>query len=223
MPVNLPLFPLGTVLFPGLLLPLHIFEERYRRLVEHLVGLPEGQPRRFGVVAIREGWEVGAAGVKALHTVGCTAELREVEAYPDGRFDLVSHGVQRFHLGPVDDSLPYLTGTVELIEESDGEGADLLAPGVGRLFRCYRDTLLEVRGQSGAEPPQPPSDSHVLSYLVAAAMVLDLEDKQRLLACADTAARLREELTLLRREAALVRALRSLPATELVRAPATPN
>jgi len=54
---RLPVFPLGTVLFPGLVLPLHIFEERYRDLVKHLVSRPDGDPREFGVVAIRQGWE----------------------------------------------------------------------------------------------------------------------------------------------------------------------
>ena len=62
MTARLPVFPLATVLFPGLVLPLHIFEERYRALVRHLVGLPEGAPREFGVVAIQAGWEVAPAG-----------------------------------------------------------------------------------------------------------------------------------------------------------------
>ncbi len=221
--MRLPLFPLGTVLYPGLLLPLHIFEERYRRLVEHLVALPDGEPRRFGVVAIREGWEVGAAGAKALHAVGCTAEVRQVEAYSDGRFDIMTTGAQRFRLDEVDDSLPYLTASVELLDEDPGEGANLVAPGVGRLFRAYRDSLLSARGEEADEPPQLPADADVLSYLVAAAMVLDLEDKQRLLACPDTSSRLREELSLLRREAALVKALPSLPAVDLVRAPTSVN
>ncbi len=68
MSETLPLFPLGTVLFPGLLLPLHIFEERYRQLVRDLVRQPE--PRRFGVVAIREGRETGIDGVAALYEIG---------------------------------------------------------------------------------------------------------------------------------------------------------
>src|SRR2546423_12156315 len=87
---ELPLFPLGTVLFPGVPLPLHIFEERYRLLVRDLMALPEGASRRFGVVAIREGREVGADGVRALYPVGCTAELRDVEEDDDGRFDLLT-------------------------------------------------------------------------------------------------------------------------------------
>ena len=89
---RLPLFPLNAVLVPGLVLPLHIFEPRYRVLVQALLELPEDAERRFGVVAIRSGREVGADGVRALHAVGCTAELREVTPYADGRFDLVDRG-----------------------------------------------------------------------------------------------------------------------------------
>ncbi len=74
MSETLPLFPLGTVLFPGLLLPLHIFEDRYRKLVRDLLAGPE--PRRFGVIAIRKGRETGIGGISALHEVGCTATLR---------------------------------------------------------------------------------------------------------------------------------------------------
>ena len=106
----MPIFPLGTVLYPGLLLPLHIFEERYRRLVRDLVSVPDDADRRFGVVAIREGREVGSDGVRALHGVGCTAELRQVEAYEDGRFDIVTVGTTRFRLISLDPSMPYLNG-----------------------------------------------------------------------------------------------------------------
>ena len=76
MTETLPLFPLGSVLYPGLLLPLHIFEERYRQLVRDLLEAPE--PRRFGVVAIREGRETGVDGVSALYEIGCTATVRRV-------------------------------------------------------------------------------------------------------------------------------------------------
>ena len=110
---GLPLFPLGTVLFPGLVLPLHVFEERYRRLVRDLVAEPEAE-RRFGVIAIREGREVGSDGVRALHPVGCIARLRRVDPYDDGRFDILSTGSQRFRLDEVDTSLPYLRGDVEI-------------------------------------------------------------------------------------------------------------
>ena len=87
MSERLPLFPLGTVLFPGLLLPLHIFDDCYRQLVHQLLDGPE--PRRFGVIAIRKGRETGIEGVSSLYEVGCTATLRETEEHDDGRFDLM--------------------------------------------------------------------------------------------------------------------------------------
>ncbi len=103
MSVRLPLFPLGSVLVPGLVLPLHIFEPRYRVLVEALMALPEEAPRHFGVVALRSGREVGPVTAGALYPVGCTAELREVTPYSDGRFDIVGVGEARFRIDGIDD------------------------------------------------------------------------------------------------------------------------
>src|SRR3954447_26892566 len=94
-PEELPLFPLSSVLFPGAPLPLHIFEQRYRDLVGELLARPEGELRRFGVVAIRSGREVGP-GLPDLHPVGCAAVVRSVSGYSDGRFDLLCLGVRRF-------------------------------------------------------------------------------------------------------------------------------
>ena len=83
MSETLPLFPLGTVLFPGMLLPLHIFEVRYRQLVRDLLDGPG--PQRFGVRAIRKGRETGVDGICALHEIGRTATLRYVIEHDDGR------------------------------------------------------------------------------------------------------------------------------------------
>jgi uncharacterized protein len=76
----IPLFPLGTPLFPGVVLPLQIFEPRYRRLMRDLLALPEAGDRRFfGVVAIRQGWEVEQiAPAEALYDIGCTARVQAV-------------------------------------------------------------------------------------------------------------------------------------------------
>src|ERR1700761_3092564 len=118
---RLPLFPLGTVLFPGMLLPLHIFEDRYRQLVQDLLDSPE--PRRFGVIAIKKGRETGVAGVSSLYEVGCTATLRETEENDDGGFEVVTVGTQRFQLTGLDESRDYLQGDVELLEEDAGDSA----------------------------------------------------------------------------------------------------
>ncbi|WP_229400189.1 LON peptidase substrate-binding domain-containing protein [Micromonospora okii] len=233
MTQRLPLFPLGTVLFPGLVLPLHIFEERYRALVRHLMGLPEGAPREFGVVAIQAGWEVApgsperpvpGVGEVTLHEVGCTAEVRQVTELPDGGFDIVTVGRRRFRVVDVDEqAAPYLTAEVEWLPEPSGpdEAADLLAARVISVFRQY---LGLVRPDPGEISEQLPEDPTVLSHLVAATAMLTVDDRQRLLAIDDTAARLRAELRLLSREAALLRQVRAVPVplSELASPPA-PN
>jgi Lon protease-like protein len=213
--VRLPLFPLGTVLFPGVLLPLHIFEDRYRQLVRDLLSAPE-ESRAFGVVANRAGREVGADGVQALYDVGCVARLRRVEPYEDGRFDLVSSGSSRFRLDAVDDAGPYLQADVELLGEPEGADAEASAALVTLAFEEYLEAL-------GSEVEELPADPGAVSYLVAAAAVLDLRVKQALLEAPDATTRLRTELALLRRETELFAMLPSLPAVELTRVPASPN
>lgn len=233
MSTRLPVFPLGTVLFPGLVLPLHIFEDRYRELVRHLVGLPEGAPREFGVVAIRQGWEVASsapdtggpmATAVTLHEIGCTAELRQVTELSDGRFDIVTVGRRRFRLAGVDErATPYLTADVEWLPEPPGqeEVADLLAPRVLAVFRQYL-TLIRTDAEEVTE--QLPDDPTVLSHLVAATAALTVAERQSLLAAPDTANRLRSELRLLTREATLLRQVRAVPVplTELA-VPASAN
>lgn len=221
MTTRLPLFPLSTVLVPGLVLPLHVFEPRYRVLVQALMALPEGATRHFGVIAIRSGNEEPdeTTGLPSLYQVGCTAELREVTPYADGRFDIVSVGETRFRLLDVDADAgtPYQTGIVELLPERNGEG-DLpqLAGQAIRLFTRYREAL-------GVELSELPDDPQVVSYLVAAAVVLNLPERQKLLEIPTTAARLHAEMDLLRRERAMVSTFRALPAVELTKSPVNPN
>ncbi len=99
---HLPVFPLPLVLLPNELLPLHIFEPRYRQMTIDLVtGTVPG--KQFGVVAVREGWGPDD-GVEGLHAIGCTAALREVRRLPDGRFDVLTVGDRRFRLLSVDET-----------------------------------------------------------------------------------------------------------------------
>ena len=223
MSLRLPLFPLGSVLFPGLVLPLHVFEERYRVLVRELLALPEGE-RRFGVIAIREGREVGADGISALHDVGCVAQLRRVDPYEDGRFDIVSTGTARFRLEALDDTTPYFTGQVELLPEEMGPAPE--APLLDRAVRAAFDDYLAALGEASGEAydnPDLPDNPLVLGYLVAAMTGLDLAERQRLLEVPDGTARLRAELSLLRREVGLLTHLSAAPAPELTRGPVSPN
>jgi uncharacterized protein len=222
----IPLFPLGTVLVPGLVLPLHIFEPRYRRLLDDLAARPDDD-RGFGVVAIREGREVGEQGVRALYEVGTLALVRDVTPLPDGRSDVIANGDARFRLHAlVDRGTPYLCGEVEWLGEDDGGStgeSEVLGHAVQRRFDAYRALLAAVGAVEAAQMLALPDDPQVLSYLVAVAMVLDLHDRQRLLEAATTTDRLRDELALLTRETTLVRELPSLPAVELARTPSGLN
>ncbi|MEV7420352.1 LON peptidase substrate-binding domain-containing protein [Streptomyces sp. NPDC089919] len=243
--VRLPLFPLNSVLFPGLVLPLNVFEERYRAMMRDLLKSGEDAPRRFAVVAIRDGREVAptapgmpdptampergpAAGfgpdpIQAFHRVGCIADAATIREREDGSFEVLATGTTRVRLLSVDASGPFLTAELEELPEDAGDGAGALAEGVLRAFRAYQKRLAGARERTlttGAELPDEPS---VVSYLVAAAAVLDIPSKQRLLQAPDTATRLAEELKLLRAETAVLRHLPSLPAVDLTRAPTSPN
>jgi uncharacterized protein len=222
MSETMPLFPLGAVLYPGLVLPLHIFEERYRQLVRELLAGPA--PRCFGVIAIRKGRETGVDGVSALYEIGCTATLRQVTEHDDGRFDLVTVGTRRFRLMGLDHSQPYLRGEIDLLAEETGEeaAAVLAAQAVQRAFRYYLD-LLATRGAARVKVPDLPDDPVLLSYLVAASMITDLSDRQRLLAEPDALRRLAAEHGLLARETSMLRTLTSTPAPDLRNSPYSSN
>ncbi|GIF05777.1 LON peptidase substrate-binding domain-containing protein [Actinoplanes siamensis] len=232
---RLPVFPLSTVLFPGLVLPLHIFEERYRALVRELAARPAEPPSEFGVVTLRYGSEVTPdpgdgpapepAPVRAadLYEVGCTAELRHVSELPDGRFDIMTVGRRRFRVLEVTQGAePYLTARVEWLsdDEAPDETAELLRPRVLAAFQTY----LELLRPNAEILDQLPDDATVLSHLVAATAQLTLDERHALLAAPDTAARLRAELRLLNREAGLLARVRAVPVplSDLAR-PASPN
>jgi uncharacterized protein len=215
----LPLFPLSTVLFPGMRLPLHIFEERYRLLVAQLRAQPE--PRRFGVIAIRKGREVGAHGITALHEVGCVATVRQITPHADGRFDLDTVGTERFRLLRVDDSQPYFQGEIEPLKDEEpptsGEGTpEAEAFAVNRVqagFRAYLNALAD-RGGGVISVADLPDEPVLLSYVVGAAMIIDLPERQTLLAAPTALDRLRLERSLLVRESAMFRATTSRPAPD---------
>jgi Lon protease-like protein len=234
----LPLLPLGTVLFPGLVLPLRIFEDRYRALVRDLVALPADEAREFGVVAIRSGWEVErampggepAVGLTtgtspSMYEVGCSAQIRQVTEHPDGRFDIVTVGRRRFRIVEIDPAAatPYLMAQVEWLPETTGEPglADSLAPGVLAAFQRY---LRMLRGESAPIGEQLPDDPNVLSHLIAASASLTVDDRQQLLEAPDTVSRLRAERRLLSREVVLLGQIRAVPATLAeLSTPSAPN
>ncbi|WP_347813288.1 LON peptidase substrate-binding domain-containing protein [Actinomadura sp. KC345] len=217
---RLALFPLGTVLFPGLVLPLHLFEERYRRLIADLLERPE--PRGFGVVGIELGHEVGDGAAHRLAEVGCVAELREATPHPDGRYDVVTVGTRRFRLKELDRSRPYLQGEVEYLPEEPGADPGPIALRVRRLFRLYRHRLAAA-GAASSELGEPPDDPVGLSYVIAASLILDGHDKQRLLECDDAALRLEAERDLLMRENGILDVLPMIPAGQFLDGSFNPN
>lgn len=208
-PRILPVFPLSTVLVPGLVMPLHIFEQRYRDLVADLSDLPEDQ-REFVIIAIRDGQEVGTDGVRALFDVGTIATIREISPHEDGRFDLVTVGTTRVRMGTLLEDRSYYQAEVTELPEEAGDDAEILLPQVASAFATYRSLLTS----SVESTDDLPDDPGVLSYLIAAAVVLDLPDRQHLLEIPDDGERLRVELRRLRYEINLMQVIPSLPAVE---------
>ncbi len=137
----MPLFPLNAVIFPGVSTPLHIFEERYRALVRELIEIDTPFDRVFGILAIREGYEVGDHGMQSAHRIGTLVQLTEVEAYDDGRFDIEVIGRQRLRVLDFDSSDSFLRGTVELLPDTDEP--DAAAEAVSGARRCSRSTATD--------------------------------------------------------------------------------
>ena len=165
--MEIPLFPLHQVLCPGIVLPLHIFEDRYRAMTRHC--LDTGEP--FGVVLIRDGREIGTKGIATLAGVGAFAEIREAGRYPDGRYDLLAAATGRFAIDSVDAQRePYLVADVTPLDDEVGDEtrAERLAAGAIRRFVRYLDLMrardgessevLDIRVEIEAGEPDPDAD-----------------------------------------------------------------
>jgi len=203
----LPLFPLNVVLFPHMPLPLHIFEPRYRRMIADC--LEEGHS--FGVVAIREGSETGPS---TPHDVGTLAKIVRIDRLEDGRMNLLVTGASRFTIVGTADDRPYLRGQIRIMPEAgdDLDAAAKLMETTAITFRQYSTLLRELVGQlpDDAEPPMEPE---LLSYLIAAALNLQVPEKQSLLAEPRTDTRLLLELRMLRKEIVLLKEMVAHAAT----------
>ena len=224
MQSRLPIFPLNTVVFPGVSMPLHVFEDRYRALVHHLLTISEKPDRLFGIVAIREGYEVGTHGVQSVHRVGCVVQMTSVEPYPDGRFDIEVLGRRRLRLDALDTSGAYLVGEVESVEEPADKGprAAEEALRVRELFEEYRRRLSELRGSEVLDG-ELPTDPEYLSYSLAATCLLTLQERQSLLESPTAVERLILLRHMLKEEMRAMAAIPSLPATEVARTSWSPN
>jgi Lon protease-like protein len=195
MSFELPIFPLSVVLFPGMPLPLHIFEPRYRLMMSRVL---DGD-RTFGVALIVEGLE-GFPGTLPA-PVGCTAEIVEDTVLPDGRINLQSEGRRRFRLLSVREEDDYLIGTVEWMEDepqaASGEAHDV-AQDVCRALRRYL-AIVAPGSQGAIEELEMPNDPEELSHWVAMLLAVPNEQKQTLLETTSTLERLQQELALLQR------------------------
>ncbi len=223
MPAPLPLFGLNVPIVPGLVLPLHVFEARYRELVATLLTEPDEQEREFGIVAIRPGRDPGVDGIDALYPVGTSVLLRQATELDDGRYDIVTVGHRRFEVTRIDASRPLVRADVAWLDDVTGPDDAVLAARVSRAFDRYRIALtgqvigsvdvIDVTDDDATD--DLPQDPTVLSYLVTAAMVLPMDERQGLVAAPSTALRLSAALRLLRRETALIGAFACVPALDL--------
>ncbi|MBA2464992.1 MAG: LON peptidase substrate-binding domain-containing protein [Nocardioidaceae bacterium] len=221
---QLPIFPLNAVVFPGVTVPLHVFEDRYRALVHHLLTMSDKSQRLFGIVAIREGYEVGRHGVASVHRVGCVVQMTSVDPYPDGRFDIEVVGRHRLRLEDLDTSGPYLVGEVETLpgHPRSSPRADAEALRATETFETYRRRLSELRGGDVLDGVMP-RDPEYLSYTLAATCLLTLSERQELLELSSPLDRLVMLRHALHEEMRAMRAIPSLPATEVARTAWSPN
>jgi Lon protease-like protein len=220
-PMQLPHFPLHTVVFPHLPLPIHVFEERYRAMATDLMADGSPYAGRFVVSMITEGPEVG--GDASTKPIGTICEVRSAERFPDGRWVLLAVGIGRARLGEVDRSGAYALVEVDVVDESIGEGADAMLGPAQRALDAYVATVKRyvVRtasvGNDSLETTkvaasldkmlkaiQLPEDPVAASYAIGGLLQIELSRKQQLLELPDAASRLRAELALLRRESRLL-------------------
>lgn len=199
--VELALFPLNTVLFPGQVLPLHIFEERYRLMIRRC--LAEDLP--FGVVLIKRGPEVG--GTAEPDVVGTSARVIQSSQLPDGGFNIMAVGVERFRIRRLLHDQPYLRGEVEALPMAAPADCPVVARLAGRvrdLVARYIDLIAAAAGLQ-IRLDQMPAAAQQVGYLAAVAMQIDNKEKQALLVSPSLAQILTDEVRLLNRENALLR------------------
>jgi Lon protease-like protein len=218
---TLPMFPLNMVLFPGVSVPLTVFEDRYRALVHHLLRVDDPAERVFGSVGIREGYEVGEHGAQSLYRVGVRLQLTEVEANPDGTFEIVAVGQERIQMDRLDPSGPFPVGHVDERPDPDAPVAESITERARIAFTAYRAALADIRADpySGTLPRDPT----YLSWTLAAVAPLPMPERQALLEAEDAAVRLVMVTDLLRAELRAMNVIPSLPATEVARTRWSPN
>lgn len=197
--IEIPLFPLNVVLFPGMVLPLHIFEPRYRQMI----GECSQEDKPFGIVLAQP---TSVPMQEVPYTIGTMAEIRELDRLEDGRFTLIALGTRRFRILSQHRKKPYLSGFVEVYEDTKEpvEEVTRYAQQAHALFYNYLELLLEATGQRELQAALPEL-AEDLSYFIAYFLDIADEQKQQFLEMTSTQLRLQEEITILRREVPFVR------------------
>ena len=197
--IELPLFPLKVVLFPGMVLPLHIFESRYRQMIAEC----SQADKPFGVVLAQP---ASIPLQEVPYNVGTMAEIHDLDRLEDGRFTLMAMGTQRFRILSQHREKPYLSGFVEVYEDVEEplENVAHYAKQANALFNSYVALLLTATNEQElhAALPEAPED---LSYFIAYFLDIGDEQKQQFLEMTSTRQRLQEEIMILRREVPFIR------------------
>lgn len=215
------MFPLNTVLFPGVTIPLHVFEDRYRALVQHLLTIEDPAERVFGTVAIREGYEVGDHGAQSLYRVGVRMQLTEVESNEDGSFEILATARDRIILAELETSGDFANGEITDSPDEPAEGSEALQDRARATFTAYRAAVSDMQGTTFTATL--PRDPGFLSWTLAALVPLPMAERQALLEAESPEARLELVITLLREELRAINVIPSLPATDVARTAWSPN
>lgn len=197
MTQSLPLFPLNTVLFPGMPLRLHIFEDRYKIMIRECMR----DERPFGVVLIRQGEEAFGPPAEP-YSIGCTARILQSQALPEGRLNLIALGLERFRILSLDRlSEPYLMGKVEPFPLAN-PGSPAAAKLVERLRPMVEQYLYLLDGhiETRLKPESLPQEAAVLAYTAAVLLQSPMLEKQEMLSIPETADLLQRVINVYRRE-----------------------
>jgi Lon protease-like protein len=201
--IEIPLFPLNVVLFPGMVLPLHIFEPRYRQMIADC----QRQELEFGVVLVQA---ESTFMREEPYAIGTMAAIRDLDRLEDGRLNVIAIGTSRFRILSQHRKKPYLSGLVEFYEDINEPLEDLLFVDkqARSLFTDYIDLLLKAANEKDVKADLP-ADPEALSYFIAYFLDLEREQQQHFLELTSTLQRLKEEIAILRREVPFLRQILS--------------
>lgn len=198
---EIPLFPLNTVLFPGMMLPLHIFETRYKIMLKHCLG----ESVDFGVVLLKSGRAEGQLSAD-VYEVGTTATIKQVDALPGERFNIITTGSRRFRIiEPHPGRYPFLSATIEYypVEKRDAPEAIALGNKMAPLIKQYLDLFKQTKGER-FQFGNMPTDPLTLGFLAGVILPVENDVKQAILSQPDAYNMLKMEYGLLRHETMLL-------------------